>query len=265
MYFYILFSDCFSPCANFKTVAVLNLLALGTIEAYIMPASLHLSLDTLLWLINAASPLATVLCSLLLAPRLASSTTTAAIIHADSPPRFRPLPLRLFLFMALVPYLPIVYSIVIFVGNQMWAMLFYSCLYNWTYVPVSQVEAQVSCKFYVAERAFADIRRQLVALEKQTASLKAYSALKELFEKYLEVAKFCSEMNRGYSIHFLNMYVSFALRMIVYAAYYVQFSKVYSFDKLLVVAVYAAYQVTRLLFLCHRCEKLKEEVSMSYI
>lgn len=256
-------TDCFSPSTNLKTFS--GLLVVGCLigEYSLAPKNFDLTMETVLWSINVASPIMAVTVPLFTYQALASCMSTACRVYSKTSSQFKGLPLHLFTFMILAPYATIVYLWGWFFDVFPFWTLAYLTVYNYTYIPVTAAEVVVSCLCFVAEKAFTEIRCRLGPLKHQQLTPRNYTSLKELIETYLEVADLTSKIDNGLSLQLLNIFLSFALRVIVYAAYFIRFSKEkegHSND-LIVLVVHGIYQTIRLLFLCYRCEKVKEEVS----
>lgn len=256
-------TDCFSPSPNFRTVNMLHIVACLLIGYHLAPKVLDLKMDTVLWSINFVSPLTAVLVPLFTFQELASCMSSACKINSQTSAQFRSLPLHLFLFMITVPYFTIAYMFVFFLNVFPFWMLVRFTLYNYTYVLVAVVEGNASCLCFVAERAFSEIRYRMTPLKHKRLTAETFASLKGLLEKYLEVANLVSKIDKTFSVQFLNIFLSFALRAIVYAAYFIYYSKDKAAltNQLIVLVIHGAYQIIRLVFLCYRYEKIKEEVS----
>lgn len=256
---FLLLADCFSPSTNFKTVTVFQIIFCLFIGYQMAPKNVDVTLETVLWSVNLASSLGAVVVPFFTGQALASCLSSAFRIHSQSPGQYKRLPLHLFLFMITAPYVTIIYLWTFFYNHLSFRTLISATLYNYTYVVLTAVEIIVSCLCFVAERGFSDIRRRLGPLKQEHLTTKTFNLLKRLLEKHIEIANFISNIDNSFSVHFLNIYLSFALRLIVYAAH---FLKVKDSKELTVLAVHGIYQIIRLLFFCYRCEKMKEEVSV---
>lgn len=254
--------DCFSPSTNFRTVTVLQILAYLLIGYKLAPQDFNVTLDVFLWSINLTSPLTALLVPLITCQELASCMSLACRIHSQTPSQYRRLPLHLFLFMITIPYCTIVHHWVYFFKVMPYDKLFFLTLYDYTYTVVAIVEINFCCFCFIGERNLSHIRNRLIHLKQQHLTVKNFNSLKGILNQYLEIAQFISNVNDTFSIHFFNIFCSFAFRLTAYAAYFIQLSKTDHITQLIVLAIHEVYQISRLIFFCYRCEKLKEKVSI---
>lgn len=204
---------------------------------------------------------ASLLISLFYRPEaLANCLNSAFHVYSMPHQKFKPFSVSRFITMLTLPFLTVFYLIQpVYLRTFKFFIMLTSV--NYLYAYVSAVEVIISLLCWIAKRSFIFINKSLFINYYDEFNVLSFISVKGLLEKHFLVTKFAKEISQHFGLHFLNSYLFFATKAILF------FPRVKSLvgaganiDSYLIFSVNFSYLIVRMVFLCYNCEKLYEEM-----
>lgn len=202
---------------------------------------------------------ATLLISLLCKPNeLASCFNSAYQVYLIPHQKFTPISVPRSITMITLPFIALLYLVQLFsLKYLMYFLILFSV--NYLYAYVTAVEVVISLLCWIAKRSFTFINKCLLDLYSAEFDVLSFISVKHLLEKHFLVSKFVRETSQYFGLHFLNTFIFFFTKTILFFPRFKTLNETYVLTYVMFY-MNLSYMVVRMLLLCYNCERLYVEM-----
>lgn len=217
-----------------------------------------LTLYAIFWIQNISSALISILLTLFRLSSLLDHLPTACSVYYMYSHNTKSFSFFI-IYLVVKPFVPLFYQLFL-VPFLDYNTNMYLLRVNYVAVPPAAFEVVISSICFIATNAYVEINQKLKTYQKSTFDSKSLILLKQHLENYIFVSKFLRSFSALFDAHFLNMFMGFILRTIVFVVFSVTSFKVGKYFDVKVYSFTSCYIVFGVFFVCYCCQKVKEEV-----